>query len=144
MPQVRTMLLVLVVSATFGFSAPSADAEHGSQVIRLIWVQTSNHPNGKRVAWTSQLLNATPQFDKPVGAKVGAEVGISRGAQLVGGIKLPGGVLTYSGKARHLPHHGGIVVPVVEGSGAFAGVKGTYTRTPGDTSTIVVLRLQYG
>lgn len=144
MSHLRTMLLLLVISATFGLSAASAGSEPGPQVIRLIWVQTSNHPNGKRAAWTSQLLNATPQFGKPVGAKVGAEVGISHGAQLVGGIKLPGGVLSYSGKARHLPHHGGIVVPIVEGSGAFTGATGTYTRSDGDTTTTVVLRLQYG
>ncbi len=138
------MLLLLVISATFGLSAAPAGSQPGPQVIRLIWVQTSNHPNGKRASWTSQLLNATQQFGKPAGAKVGAEVGISHGAQFVGGIKLPGGVLSYSGKARHLPHHGGIVVPIVEGSGAFTGATGTYTRSDGDTTTTVVLRLQYG
>ena len=138
------MLLLLVISATFGLSAASAGSQPGPQVIRLIWVQTSNHPNGKRASWTSQLLNATQQFGKPAGAKVGAEVGISHGAQFVGGIKLPGGVLSYSGKARHLPHHGGIVVPIVEGSGAFAGAR---ARTPAamvTRPTTVVLRLQYG
>ena len=140
---IRASLLLLVVSAAFGLSAPSAGSQSGPQVIRLIWVQTSNHPNGKRASWTSQLLNATPQFGKPAGVKVGAEVGISHGAEFVGGIKLPGGVLTYSGKVRRLPHHAGIVVPVVEGSGAFTGVRGTYTRTDGGT-TLVVLRLQYG
>ena len=138
------MLLLLVISATFGLSAAPAGSQPGPQVIRLIWVQTSNHPNGKRASWTSQLLNATQQFGKPAGAKVGAEVGISHGAQFVGGIKLPGGVLSYSGKARHLPHRGGIVVPIVEGSGAFTGATGTYTRSDGDTTTTVVLRLQYG
>lgn len=144
MSHLRTMLLLLVISATFGLSAAPAGSQPGPQVIRLIWVQTSNHPNGKRASWTSQLLNATQQFGKPAGAKVGAEVGISHGAQFVGGIKLPGGVLSYSGKARHLPHHGGIVVPIVEGSGAFTGATGTYTRSDGDTTTTVVLRLQYG
>ena len=140
---IRASFLLLVVSAAFGLSAPSAGSQSGPQVIRLIWVQTSNHPNGKRASWTSQLLNATRQFGKPAGTKVGAEVGISHGTEFVGGIKLPGGVLTYSGKARHLPQHGGIVIPVVEGSGTFAGATGTYTRTDGST-TIVVLRLQYG
>jgi len=140
---IRASLLLLVVSAAFGLSAPSAGSQSGPQVIRLIWVQTSNHPNGNRASWTSQLLNATRQFGKPTGTKVGAEVGISHGAEFVGGIKLPGGVLTYSGKVRRLPHHAGIVIPVVQGSGAFTGVRGTYTRTDGGT-TLVVLRLQYG
>lgn len=143
MNHLRTAVLVLVVSATVGLSAPSAGSERAPQVIRLIWVQTSDHPNGKRASWTSQLLNATPQFGKATGAKVGAEVGISHGAQFVGGIKLPGGVLTYSGKAMHLARHGGIVIPIVEGSGAFAGATGTYTRTDGKTP-LVVIRLQYG
>ncbi|MGN6797820.1 MAG: hypothetical protein ACTHKS_06690 [Gaiellaceae bacterium] len=138
----RTALLVLVVSMTLGASAPTAGSALGPQAIRLIWVQTSNHPNGSRASWRSQLLNATQQFGRPAGAKVGAEVGISHGAQFVGGIKLPGGVLTYSGKVRHLPHHGGIVVPIVEGSGAFEGATGTYTRSEGGSSTTVVIRLQ--
>ena len=142
MNHLRALVLVLVASATVGLSAPHAGSAPGPQVIRLIWVQTSNHPNGKRASWTSQLLNAARQFGKPAGAKVGAEVGISRGSEFVGGIKLPGGVLTYSGKPKHLPRHGGIVIPVVDGSGAYAGVTGTYTRTDGDP-TLVVLRLQY-
>jgi len=144
----RTILLLLVVSTTLGVALPSAGAAPGPQVIRLIWVQTSNHPSGKKRSWTSDLLNETRQFGKPAGVKVGAEVGVSHGPQLVGGIKLPGGVLEYSGRARHLPRDAGIVVPVVDGSGAFAGVKGTYTRSNGDkmhpSATIVVLRLQYG
>jgi hypothetical protein len=143
MNHLRTAVLLVLVTATIGVSAPPAGSAPGPQVIRLIWVQTSSHPNGKRDSWTSQLLNAAPQFTRPTGAKVGAEVGISHGAQFIGGIKLPGGVLTYSGKAKHLPHHGGIVIPVVEGSGAFAGATGTYTRSDGKTK-LVVIRLQFG
>jgi hypothetical protein len=148
MRSIRALVLPLVVVATMlGLGLPSAGSQPGPQVIRLLWVLTSNHPNGKRASWTSQLLNATPQFGKAAGVKVGAEVGISHGSQFVGGIKLPGGVLEYSGKVKHLPR-GAIAVPVVDGSGAFAGVTGTYTRSKGDkahpSSTIVVLELQYG
>lgn len=146
MHHLRTILLVLAASATLGVWAPSASPGSGRQVIRLIWVQTSSHPSGKKRSWTSQLLNETVQFSKPAGTKVGAEVGFSHGDQFVGGIKLPGGVVTYSGKAKHADRDG-IVVPVVDGSGVFAGVSGTYTRSKGDAthprSTIVVLRLQY-
>jgi hypothetical protein len=142
-----TWLLLVVVTATVGLCVPCAGAGSGPQVIRLLWVQTSNHPNGKKGAWTSQLLNETPQFGRPAGAKVGAEVGISHGGQFVGGIKLPGGVLEYSGRVKHLPR-GAISVGVVDGSGAFAGVTGTYTRSKGDHAhpgaTVVVLQLQYG
>lgn len=147
MRHLRTMLLLLVLSALLGLAIPSAGSATGPQVIRLIWIQTSNHPSGKKGSWTANLLNETRQFGRPAGVKVGAEVGLSHGPQLVGGIKLPGGVLEYSGKAKHLPH-AGIVVPVVDGSGIFAGVTGTYTRSFGDQThpkaTIVVLRLQYG
>jgi hypothetical protein len=148
MRSIRALVLPLIVVAMMlGLGLPSAGSQPGPQVIRLLWVQTSNHPNGKKEAWTSQLLNETRQFGKPAGAKVGAEVGISHGTQFVGGIKLPGGVLEYSGKVKHLPR-GAIAVPVVDGSGAFAGVTGTYTRSKGDkahpSSTIVVLELQYG
>ncbi len=148
MRSIRALVLPLIVVAMMlGLGLPSAGSQPGPRVIRLLWVQTSNHPNGKKEAWTSQLLNETRQFGKPAGAKVGAEVGISHGPQFVGGIKLPGGVLEYSGKVKHLPR-GAIAVPVVDGSGAFAGVTGTYTRSKGDkahpSSTIVVLELQYG
>ena len=147
MRSIRALVLPLIVVAMMlGLGLPSAGSQPGPQVIRLLWVQTSNHPNGKKEAWTSQLLNETRQFGKPAGAKVGAEVGISHGTQFVGGIKLPGGVLEYSGKVKHLPR-GAIAVPVVDGSGAFAGVTGTYTRSKGDkahpSSTIVVLELNY-
>jgi hypothetical protein len=148
MRSIRALVLPLIVVAMMlGLGLPSAGSQPGPQVIRLLWVQTSNHPNGKKEAWTSQLLNETRQFGTPAGAKVGAEVGISHGTQFVGGIKLPGGVLEYSGKVKHLPR-GAIAVPVVDGSGAFTGVTGTYTRSKGDkahpSSTIVVLELQYG
>lgn len=137
---------MLAVSATLGVWAPSASPASGPQVIRLIWVQTSNHPDGKERSWTSRLLNETPQFGRPAGVKVGAEVGFSHGPQYVGGIKLPGGVVTYSGKPKHLARNG-IVVPIVDGSGAYTGVTGTYTRTKGDQAhpnrTIVVLELRY-
>ncbi|HEY2776994.1 MAG TPA: hypothetical protein VGI77_03760 [Gaiellaceae bacterium] len=143
---IRALLLLVVVTAMFGFCLPSASSQPAPQVIRLLWIQTSSHPDGKKETWTSQLLNATRQFGKPAGAKVGAEVGISRGRQFTGGIKLPGGVLEYSGKDEHRTR-GAIVVPVVDGSGIFAGVTGTYTRSRGDTthpaSWIVVLQLQY-
>src|SRR3954451_8839914 len=148
MRSIRALALpLIVVTAMLGLGLPTAGSQPAPQVIRLVWVQTSNHPNGKKEAWTSQLLNETRQFGKPAGAKVGAEVGISHGSHYVGGIKLPGGVLEYSGKVKHLAH-AAIAVPVVDGSGAFAGVTGTYTRSTGDkaqaTSTIVVLQLHYG
>lgn len=144
----RAALTLLALSATFGLGAPSASSGSRPQEIRLIPVQTSSHPaHGKR-SWTSNLVNEVPQFGTPAGTKVGGEVGFSRGPQYVGAIKLPGGVLEYSGKAKHLPRNAGIVVPVIDGSGAFVGVTGTYTLYRGDKShpntTILVLRLQYG
>lgn len=143
---ISASLLPVVVTAVLGL-VPTAGSAPRTQVVRLLWVQTSNHPNGEKGSWTAQLLNATPQFGRAAGTKVGAEVGLSHGTQFVGGIKLPGGVLEYSGKVKHLPR-GAIAVPVVDGSGAFAGVTGTYTRSHGDkahpNSTVVVLSLQYG
>jgi len=142
----RAALLVLMVAAALIISVPRASSEPRTQVIRLVWIQTSDHPSGKKRSWTSELMNAGRQFGKPAGVKVGAEVGFSHGADYVGGVKLPGGVLEYSGKARHLPGDGGIVIPVVDGSGAFAGVKGTYTLSDRDGAhnKLLVLRLQYG
>jgi hypothetical protein len=143
----KAVLVGLVISALLGICAPSASAVPGTQEMRFVWLQTSNHPNGKKGSWTSSLLNEVPQFGRPAGAKVGGEVGFSHGPQYVGAIKLPGGVLEYSGKARHLPRNAGIVVPIVDGSGTFEGVTGTYTLSRGDKAhpngLILVLRLQY-
>ena len=142
----RAALLVLMVAAALITSVPRAGSEPRTQVIRLVWIQTSDHPSGKKRSWTSRLVNATRQFGKPAGVKVGAEVGFAHGSDYVGGVKLPGGVLEYSGQAKHLPRHGGIVIPVVDGSGAFTGVQGTYTLSDGDSAhhKLLVLHLQYG
>ena len=145
----KASLLLLVVSATLGLCAPAARAGPGTQEIRLIWLQTSGHPKGKHGSWTSRLVNEVRQFARPAGTQVGGEVGFSHGSQYVGAIKLPGGVLEYSGKTKGLPKDAGFVVPVVDGSGVFAGVTGTYTLyTDGDRThphtAILVLRLRYG
>ena len=147
MRTIAASLALLGASAVLGTSVTAAPPGSAVQEIRLISRQTSNHP-GKKSAWTSDLLNELRQFERPAGVKVGAEVGFAHGAQLDGALRLPGGVVAYSGKARHLPRDAGIVVAVVDGSGAFAGVTGTYTRSRGDRShpksTIVVLRLRFG
>jgi hypothetical protein len=146
---VKASLLLLAVLAILGVCAPSARAGPGSQEIRLIWLRTSVHPHGKHGSWTSRLVNEVRQFARPAGTRVGGEVGFSHGSQYVGAIKLPGGVLEYSGKTKRLPNAAGFVVPVVDGSGVFAGVTGTYTLyTDGDKThphtAILVLRLRYG
>jgi hypothetical protein len=144
----RAVLTLLAVSAIFALGPAAARPGPGLSEIRLISIRTSNHPEAKKEgSWTSSLLNAVPQFGRPVGTKVGGEVGFSHGAQLVGAIKLPGGVLAYSGKPKRLPHDGGIVVPVIDGSGTFSGVSGTYTLVRDGKTTaraVLVLRLQYG
>jgi hypothetical protein len=143
----RAALPVLTVVAILGLGVASTSSGSGPQEIRLRWIQTSNHPNGKKGSWTSTLVNDTRQFGRPAGTTVGAEVGFSDGPRLVGAVRLPGGVLEYSGKAKHLPRHAGIVLPVIDGSGNFAGVTGTYTLSGSDAAhgknVILVLRLEY-
>jgi hypothetical protein len=144
-PVMRFGSLLLALAATCCVWVPSARPAESPQEMRFFWVQTSSHPDKKKGAWTSTLVNEVPQFARPAGTKVGGEVGFSRGSHVVGAIKLPGGVLEYSGKVKHLPRNAGIVVPVIDGSGTFAGVTGTYTRSKGDRlhphATILVLRL---
>ena len=149
MSPLRTLALLFVAATVFAVAVPAAGSRPNPQLIRLLWVQTSSHPTGNGASWTSRLRNQVPQFGMPAGTKVGAEVGLSRGNQYVGGIKLPGGVLSYSGKVKHLPRHAGIVVPVVAGTGTFTGATGTYTLyDDGDKAhpadKVLVLSLQYG
>jgi hypothetical protein len=107
-------------------------------VIQLLSTTTSEHlvdvapkgaSAGDRDQSTSQLRNAVAQFGKPKGAVVGSDsasqvLTSARSGTESGTTTLPGGVLKVKGVVRIL-RGGGIAVPVVGGSGRFAGAKGT-------------------
>lgn len=122
-----SLLILFALSLACSGWAPSAKPDARPRVIRLLWVQTSIHVTGNRSSWTSRLKNEMPQLGKPAGAPVGRELGFSDGSRASGALTLPGGVVEYSGTIKRHGQSGGLVVPVIDGTGSFAGATGTYT-----------------
>jgi hypothetical protein len=91
-----------------------------------------------------RLLNVVPQFGRKAGAAVATEHSslklTSRTMAVVSGVvTLPGGTIAYSGKGRlgsNAP------IPVVGGTGRFAGARGTLTVGNG-TSPLNTYRLTF-
>jgi hypothetical protein len=82
---------------------------------------------GDTISGTSKLFNAVAQFGRPKGAKVGGDTYVftftsATTATVRGTVTLPGGTLRIGG-ALALPNTSGRV-PIVGGTGAFAGARG--------------------
>jgi hypothetical protein len=130
-------------------SAPAAATK--TMVIRLqsVTVTTSVKdvpPKGpsKGDVYTGRfrLLNVVPQFGKKAGAAVGTERSsltlTSRTAAVIRGVvDLPGGTLVYSGRGTL---GSSSPIPVIRGTGQFAGAHGTLTVGSG-TSPLNTYRL---
>jgi hypothetical protein len=98
---------------------------------------------------TSRLLNERAQFGKPKGAVIGSDRGTMtltgpRSARLKVVAKLPGGTITVNGLLM-AAGDGAVSIPVVTGTGVFAGARGTVTiLKPIDPKTVVnIYRLSY-
>jgi len=133
----RLIALVTVLSVLLASAGSAAAAAPTS--IRLISVTTSVQATdrspkgasaGDTVRETSRLLNEVQQFGKPKLAIVGSDAAtstLSRGlktATVSGVAQLPGGTLILRGKPQPNPR-GGIVIPVVRGTGLYVGARGT-------------------
>jgi hypothetical protein len=100
---------------------------------------------GDTVAYRDRLVNAVAQFGKPRGSTVGTDAGTltftgAHTATFRGLTRLPGGTLTLSGPVYTLGN-GGLVIPVVSGTGGFAGLHGTLTVSPGRNHVLNTYRL---
>lgn len=119
-------------------SAPAASARETTVVIRVKSVPVSgilhdHAPKGlsKGDVYTGRdrLINAVPQFGKKAGAVVGSDrstltltsptIGL-----LTGVARFPGGTITFKGKGRL---GSSTRIPVVGGTGRFAGARGSMT-----------------
>lgn len=125
-------LLAALVLASGAFAAAPP------KVIRLVTVATSARETdrppkgpstGDTVHETSTLLNEVAQFGKPKSAVVGRDRAVQRlrvgprSITVTGVATLPGGTLRFHGKVE--PHaRGGVVIPVVAGTGRYLGAKG--------------------
>ncbi len=120
--------------------ASGAERALPPNVIRLVSLTTSSDTTDRPPAGpsagdsetsTSRLSNAVAQFGKPKGAVVGKDSGTARygraGATLNLLTRLPGGTLRVRGAIVLL--NNAFVAPVVGGTGAFAGARGTLRVT---------------
>jgi hypothetical protein len=145
MPRSRraAWVLALTTACVALASTSLAGAANGTMRISLVSITTSDSfvdkpPKGASAGdaetSTSRLLNAVTQFGKPKGAVVGSDRGTIRvvaGANPIAKIttRLPGGTLSLSGHIE-VRTDGTIVIPVVSGSGTFAGARGELRITP--------------
>ena len=104
---------------------------------------------GDSVTYRDRLLNAAPQFGRRRGAVVGSDRGrltysTAHTATYKGTVTLPGGTMELAGSVYSTPA-GGLVVPIVGGTGKYAYARGTLTVGPGkdrvlNTYRITILR----
>jgi hypothetical protein len=132
--------------------APAARAETLTFSVRSVAVsvkQTDVAPKGTSkgdtLAMRDRLLNTAVRFGKPKGAKVGTDKGTmtftsATTAKFLGTAVLPDGTLKLRGKVQPLPG-GGIVIPVVAGTGRYAGATGSVLVGPGETKVLNTYRL---
>lgn len=90
---------------------------------------------GDRYTGQDKLVNLIEQFGRKAGALIGTDsstltlTGATTGC-VTGVAKLPGGTISIKGCARLGV---GVPIPVVGGTGAFAGARGTMTAGPGNS-----------
>ena len=128
-----------VAAVVAGLLASTAAAS-AVQTIRVTSVTISmvSHDTGTKgpsagdtVAYRDRLLNSAAQFGRRQGAVVGSDQGkltyvTAHTATFAGTATLPGGTLKLSGNV-YSTRGGGLVVPIVGGTGKYAYARGTLT-----------------
>jgi hypothetical protein len=137
---VRATLAGLTVAVFALLAQPAVTGAAGPAKIVVISITTSTKVNdkgpkgpsaGDTYVTTSKLVNAVRQFGKKKGAVVGTDTSTTtltapRSARVTGLATLPGGTLRVRGKLNE-QMDATYVAPVVKGTGAFAGARGTVT-----------------
>jgi Allene oxide cyclase barrel like domain len=100
---------------------------------------------GDSVTYRDRLLNAAPQFGRKRGAVVGSDHGrltysTAHTATYEGTVTLPGGTMELAGSVLSTPA-GGLVVPIVGGTGKYAYARGTLTVGPGRDRVLNTYRI---
>ncbi len=100
---------------------------------------------GDTITYRDRLVNATAQFGKGKGARIGSDTGkltftSTHTATFTGTARLPGGTLTLAGTV-YLDSRGNLVIPVTGGTGTYAHLQGTLTVGPGRDHVLNTYRL---
>lgn len=151
-------LCALPATALAAPAAPSRTAAPAPTVIALVSVTTTakdtDRPpkgasKGDRTVGASTLYNGAAQFGRKAGARVGSDRSVftlrdPKTLHATGTATLPGGTIHFEGRAT--VKEGVFVIPVVGGTGTFAGVTGQLLipiAAPGQTQVQNVYRLTY-
>ena len=151
---VRTLLLAGLVLAVL--AVPVGSVAAGPGTISVISITTSSKATdkspkgpsaGDTYVTTSRLVNAVAQFGRKKGAVVGTDRATTtfsavRSARIAGTATLPGGTLTVRGRLKEQADST-FVAPVVSGTGAFKGARGTVTINGTDKRASNVYKLTY-
>jgi hypothetical protein len=141
----RVLSSVLAV-LVFAAASPTAGVARTVLVIKVKSITISGThfdaapkglSKGDQFVGRSRLLNAARQFGKPVGAVVGSDDSVltltsSTTATVSGVARLPGGTLRFKG-GGHLSNGASPPIPVIGGTGRYAGARGTVVVGPGNT-----------
>lgn len=142
----------LVVS-TPAEARPNRAAAEAPKVIKLVSVTTSakdtdkppkGASKGDRTVGASALYNGAAQFGKKAGAQVGTDRSVftlrdARTLYASGTATLPGGTIHFQGVAT--VQDGALVIPVVSGTGVFAGAQGSLLIPVVDPGTKIVANM---
>lgn len=154
----RLLRLAAVPLAALALTS-AADAAAPPTSIRLVSITTSARATdrppkgastGDTVRETSTLLNQVAQFGKPARAVVGSDRAVQRlrlnprTTTIDGVATVPGGTLRFRGKATRSAQ-GGVVIPVVSGTGRYLGAQGELwiVATSSAGQALNVYRLTY-
>jgi hypothetical protein len=138
----RLLLVLLGVAALLVPGAANGAKSLTIQVVSdAVSIRTVDSPpkgsanKGDRIVYRDNLTNPVRQFGRKKGAKVGSDRGVMtftgpRSARYVGSTRLPGGTLKLRGKVTGIPN--GFSIPVVGGTGRYAGATGRLLVGPGE------------
>ena len=145
---IRVLIVAVVALAVAG----SASAK--TMTIKVTSVSTLYKPTdlapkgtskGDTIEYRDRLLNAGAQFGKKTGAVVGSDHGTmtftgAHTATFSGVAVLPGGTLRLSGAVVALANNA-FAIPVISGTGKYAGAKGYVAVGPGKTRALNIYSL---
>jgi uncharacterized membrane protein len=147
------LLLTAVICLAFAAGlAAGAGAANKTILVTSVTLKMETHDIGAKgvskgdtIVYRDRLLNAATQFGRKKGARVGSDRGTltftgAHTAKYDGSATLPGGTVTLRGLVTGVPG-GGLIVPVVGGTGAFAHVHGTLTVGAGRNHVLNTYRL---
>jgi autotransporter-associated beta strand protein len=147
-----TLRLLLAAACAALVGSPASAASSHTILVTSETITMATHDltphgpsKGDTVTYRDRLVNAVAQFGRKQGSPIGSDSGKltftgAHSATFSGRTTLPGGTLTLAGPVFTL-QNGDLVIPVVGGTGSFAGLRGTLTVSTGKDHVLNTYRL---